>query len=119
MPSGNEVVEFPNRVLALSNSNFWHNPVAPTFHRRDTIASVAGDLLNCTLPDEFGPSVSELVQLPWEDPMRLENGVRGILVTVGSFGNVLTNLIKNDLPEHCNDSLISFQIDDNPEVFTL
>ncbi len=42
-----------------------------------------------------------------------------MLFTVDSFGYVLTNLTKNDLPEHCEDSLISVQIDDNPEVFSL
>ncbi len=42
-----------------------------------------------------------------------------MLFTVDSFGYVLTNLTKNDLPENCEDSLISVQIDDNPEVFSL
>jgi hypothetical protein len=70
----------------------WDRPSA-TFHGRDLFAPLAaGIAAGCIAPREIGPRVAEIIPSLLEDPAVGENEVRGVVVAVDHFGNLITNI---------------------------
>lgn len=64
-----------------------------TFHGRDVFAPVAARLASGLDPDEAGPPAGERVRLELAPPEdRGAEGIRGCVVCVDHFGNLVTNL---------------------------
>jgi S-adenosylmethionine hydrolase len=71
---------------------------ATTFHGRDIIAPVAGHLSRGVKPTEIGPPTDQLEILDMPKPERLpDRSVRGEVIYVDAFGNLVTNLTRDDL----------------------
>jgi S-adenosylmethionine hydrolase len=69
-----------------------------TFHGRDVFAPVAAEILAGRLEwDAVGPLQTELVPLPTTPVRRHGAEVRGTVVTVDHFGNLITNIEAEDL----------------------
>jgi S-adenosylmethionine hydrolase len=67
--------------------------LSPTFHGRDVFAPVAAELAAGRLrPEALGPVVHELVQGRLDEPVLAAGELRGTVLTVDHFGNLLTNL---------------------------
>jgi S-adenosylmethionine hydrolase len=82
-------------VRRLENSKFWRQKVSATFHGRDILAPVAGHL-SVGLPSvELGPEISEWVRLVRTEPVATSQSIRGTIVVVDPFGNLVT-----DIPAH-------------------
>jgi len=82
------------RVIRLAESRYWRHPVSATFHGRDILAPVAGQLSQGLDPCQLGPAVTEWVRLEVPPP-RWEAGqavVTGEVVFVDHFGNLITNI---------------------------
>ena len=58
----------PVRIVELANSEYWLPAVSNTFHGRDILAPVAGQLSLGLEPERLGPIVSELKMLDWPEP---------------------------------------------------
>ena len=87
------------RAVQLSESRFWLPQVSTTFHGRDVFAPVAAELSLGRSLGDFGPPISELLDLAWPEPQRCNDGsVSGEVVTTDGFGNLITNLRAGDLP---------------------
>ena len=70
----------------------WPTP-STTFHGRDIFAPLAAGIVTGTItPADIGPRVSELVPSLLEDPDTDDKGVRGSVVTIDHFGNLITNI---------------------------
>ncbi len=65
---------------------------APTFHGRDLFAPAAAHLANGGRLAELGPSVTTPLVATWPAPAAVEGGLRGQVVHVDRFGNLVTNL---------------------------
>jgi len=76
-------------------------PVSQTFHGRDVFAPVAGWLSKGVDPAEFGPEISDYIRLQLPQPARSdgEKRLRGAVVKVDKFGNLITNIGVVDAPE--------------------
>ncbi|MGA2902407.1 MAG: SAM-dependent chlorinase/fluorinase [Candidatus Korobacteraceae bacterium] len=78
---------------------YFLQPVSHTFHGRDVFAAVAGWLSKGVAPSEFGPEVSDYVRLPLPPVERLgQNSLRGVVLKVDKFGNLITNIGESDAP---------------------
>jgi S-adenosyl-L-methionine hydrolase (adenosine-forming) len=87
------------RAVRLAEPRFWLPAPSNTFHGRDIFAPVAAHLSLGEPPESFGPEMDELVALSIPEPVQLEDGaVRGIVLHVDRFGNLITNLRAPDLP---------------------
>ncbi len=87
-------------AIAITRSQFWRSPVSPTFHGRDIFAPVAARLSLGLLPIEFGEKISSLIVLPCSCPYQETGGpLVGHIIHIDSFGNLLTDIKSNDLPE--------------------
>jgi S-adenosylmethionine hydrolase len=87
-------------AVAITRPEFWRQPVSATFHGRDIFAPVAARLSLGQPPIEFGDKITTLTVLPIPG---LHKGVNGSLVGhilhIDSFGNLITNIKRHDLPE--------------------
>ena len=67
--------------------------VSPTFHGRDIIAPMAAEIAAGRLsPEEIGPPVDDIVPSLLDTPELLNNEIRGSVVTIDHFGNLITNI---------------------------
>jgi S-adenosylmethionine hydrolase len=87
------------RAIALSNPHFWRHPVSDTFHGRDIFAPVAAHLSLGTPATDFGDLIPSLLTLPTPRTQRREGGVLvGHVLHIDHFGNLITDVKREDLP---------------------
>lgn len=69
-----------------------------TFHGRDRFAPVAAALANGLSLTEVGPPLGTIVRLPYVQPRHERDVVRGSVVAIDRFGNVITDIERSRLP---------------------
>jgi S-adenosylmethionine hydrolase len=89
----------PPEVYRLTDRRFWRSEVSPTFHGRDILAPVAGHVSRGVRPADLGPRVADWVMLRLPQPVNTADGVRGEVVLVDRFGNLVTNIRAPGLPQ--------------------
>ena len=86
-------------VRHITAERYFLQPVSQTFHGRDIFAPVAGWLSKGVAPAEFGPEISDYVRLPLPAVERVgDNSLRGVVLKVDKFGNLITNISEQDAP---------------------
>jgi hypothetical protein len=86
-------------VRHITAERYFLQPVSHTFHGRDIFAPVAAWLSKGVAPSEFGPEISDYVRLPLPQVERIaENSLRGVVLKVDKFGNLITNISQQDAP---------------------
>lgn len=74
-------------------------PVSQTFHGRDVFSPVAGWLSKGVAAAEFGPEISDYIRLTLPVVERTgENCLRGVVIKVDKFGNLITNISEPEAP---------------------
>ena len=87
-------------VRHITAERYFLQPVSHTFHGRDVFAAVAGWLSKGIDPAEFGPGISDHVRLTLPTVERIgHNSVRGAVLKVDKFGNLITNIGEQEAPE--------------------
>ena len=87
-------------VRHITADRYFLNPVSQTFHGRDVFAPVAGWLSKGIDPAEFGPEISDHLRLPLPTVLRIgDKSLRGTVVKVDKFGNLITNIGEQEAPE--------------------
>lgn len=85
-------------AFAITNPRFWRHPVSPTFHGRDIFAPVAAHLSSGIHPSEFGERLSSVKAFPIPRPTPDAWGnLIGSVLHIDHFGNVVTNIKRNDI----------------------
>jgi S-adenosyl-L-methionine hydrolase (adenosine-forming) len=87
------------RVFRVENPAYWRPEVSATFHGRDILAPVAGHLTLGVRIDDLGPAASDWVRLTLPQPTRVGDRVRGEVVVVDPFGNLVSNIAKTNMPD--------------------
>lgn len=85
------------RTIRLDRRRFFATSVGGTFHGRDVFAPVAGHLAAGTPFARLGTPIDDPVTLEWPEVRRRAGRVRGEVVRVDRFGNLMTNLRPEDL----------------------
>ena len=85
-------------VRHITARNYFLNPVSQTFHGRDIFAAVAGWLSTGLESSDFGQEISDYVRFSMPAPHATENGIRGVVLRVDKFGNLITNVAPQDIP---------------------
>jgi hypothetical protein len=100
-------------VIAITNDQFWNQPVSTTFHGRDIMAPVAAHLSQGLSWDKIGSPVDDWVKLNWNDLQINSDSIQGSVVLIDSFGNLLTDIPLENIPSgarnHCRISCGVFQ----------
>jgi S-adenosyl-L-methionine hydrolase (adenosine-forming) len=106
-------------VRHLSNDEYFLKPVSHTFHGRDIFAPVTGWLSKGVEVDSFGQRITDYVRLAMRGPLRSPEGtVTGAVLRVDTFGNLITNLTPQDVPELFTESPPYFAIVINHQRIT-
>jgi S-adenosylmethionine hydrolase len=85
-------------VRQITAERYFLQPVSQTFHGRDIFSPVAAWLAKGVRPADLGPTITDYVRLPIAGVSRSAEGeIRGTVLKVDKFGNLITNLTAQDL----------------------
>jgi hypothetical protein len=79
-------------LVSLENPAFFLPQVSATFHGRDLFAPVAAHLSLGADLAQLGPAFRDPVRLPWPEPAVSAAVLRGEIIHVDRFGNLVTNV---------------------------
>jgi S-adenosylmethionine hydrolase len=88
------------RGVSLDDRRWWRSSVTNTFHGRDILSPVAAAWSLGHDLGEFGsPLSSPLITLPLAAVTRGRASLSGVIVDVDRFGNLITNIDEQNLPQ--------------------
>lgn len=79
-------------LVRVTNRRFWPSTVSQTFHARDIMAPVAAALASGCALRTLGPAVRQTEALAWPMVERRGGTVRGQVMHIDAFGNLITNI---------------------------
>lgn len=80
------------RVYQLTDEKYFLRHPSATFHGRDIFAPVAAHLANGVSPAEFGEIIKDPVTLEIPKPKIKAGVIRGEIIHIDYFGNIITNI---------------------------
>ena len=83
----------------LTEPAYWRGQVSDTFHGRDVFGPVAAHLSLGVEPRRMGRQVEDIVCLRVFEADAEDGGVRGRIVFVDRFGNLVTNVRPSQAPD--------------------
>ncbi len=87
--------------VALTDPRYHRQPVSDTFHGRDIFAPAAAHLSLGVPLSDLGEPVEEVIALPPFRARRQPDGsLRGRIVHIDAFGNLITDVRGDDLASH-------------------
>lgn len=87
-------------VRHITAENYFLRPVSQTFHGRDIFAAVAGWLSTGLESSDFGREISDYARITIPAPQSIaQDRLRGEVLKVDRFGNIVTNFTAKDLPQ--------------------
>jgi S-adenosylmethionine hydrolase len=88
-----------SKVRHITNPRYFLHPVSRTFHGRDIFAPVAAHLASGIASARFGKVIDDYLRLTFHRPSQTgKNAWTGSVLKVDRFGNLITNLHLDDLP---------------------
>ena len=103
----------PSKMIRVVERRFWREEVSATFHGRDIMAPVAARLSLGLDPHELGPFEKRLQQLEWPEVRKVANQIEGEVVSIDSFGNLVTNITRQMLAHVPHDESASIICDEH------
>jgi S-adenosyl-L-methionine hydrolase (adenosine-forming) len=86
-------------VRHITSEHYFLQPVSNTFHARDIFAPVAAWLAKEVDSQKFGEEVEDYVKFTAPKPKAVDkNRLRGVVLKVDRFGNLITNITPQDAP---------------------
>ena len=106
-------------VRHITSDHYFLNPVSNTFHGRDIFAPVAGWLSKWVEVDKFGEPITDYAKFASPKPKRInDNLIKGVALKVDKFGNIITNLTPEDVPQLFAENPPPFKIIINQQEIT-
>jgi S-adenosylmethionine hydrolase len=86
-------------IRHVTAEHYSLQPISNTFHARDIFAPVAAWLAKGVDPEKFGDEISDFVRFNPPKPKSANgNTLRGVILKVDRFGNLVTNITPQDAP---------------------
>jgi S-adenosylmethionine hydrolase len=86
-------------VRHITAEHYFLQPVSNTFHGRDIFSPVAAYLAKEVDSLKFGDEIEDFVKFAAPKPKKVEeNRLRGVVLKVDRFGNLITNITSQDAP---------------------
>lgn len=86
-------------TVHLDQPQFWLPEVSHVFHGRDIFAPAAAHLANGKALPALGTPIRDPVRLALPQPERTATGWRGEIIHIDHFGNLASNIRREQLPE--------------------
>jgi hypothetical protein len=98
-------------VRHITSDHYFLNPVSHTFHARDIFAPVVGWLSRGVEVDKFGEPITDYVKFPLPKPKQVSDRLlTGKVLRVDKFGNIITNIMPDDVPQLFSENPPPFKI---------
>lgn len=78
-------------VRRLEESKYFLNNISRTFHGRDIFSPVGAHLSKGLPIQRLGREVKDWIRLPWPQPTKSREVIRGEVIYIDRFGNAITN----------------------------
>jgi S-adenosylmethionine hydrolase len=91
--------EDPIVVRHITSEHYFLRPISATFHGRDVFAPVAAWLAKNWQTEAFGEPITDFTRFALPRPKAQDGMLRGAVLRVDHFGNLITNFTLEDLPE--------------------
>lgn len=85
-------------VRHITAEHYFLSPVSNTFHGRDVFAPVAAWVAKTSQTEAMGDEISDYVRFALPRPKAAGSALKGVVLRVDSFGNLMTNFMPEDLP---------------------
>jgi S-adenosyl-L-methionine hydrolase (adenosine-forming) len=86
-------------VRHITSDHYFRMPVSNTFHARDIFAPVAAYLAKMVDSHKFGDEIEDYVKFAAPRPKKTgEGSMRGVVLKIDRFGNLITNVTPADVP---------------------
>jgi S-adenosyl-L-methionine hydrolase (adenosine-forming) len=85
-------------VRHVTADHYFLQPVSNTFHARDVFSPIAAYLAKGVDPDRFGNEITDFVRFAAPRPKVVDGVLRGVILKVDRFGNLITNITEQDAP---------------------
>jgi S-adenosyl-L-methionine hydrolase (adenosine-forming) len=85
-------------VRHVTSEHYFLSPISPTFHGRDVFAPTAAWLAKAWQTEAFGEEITDYVRFTMPKAKPAGNAVKGVVLRVDTFGNLMTNLTTEDVP---------------------
>ena len=105
--------ETPFKIVQVNCGAYFRETVSSTFHGRDIMAPVAAHLSLGLDPEKLGPTETQLQTLDWPGAEKLANRIEGEIVSIDSFGNLVTNITREMLTDVPRDETVAVRCDDH------
>jgi S-adenosylmethionine hydrolase len=87
-------------VRHVTSEHYFLQPVSATFHGRDVFAAAAGYLSKGVEVAKFGEEITDFTRFAAPKPKAVnEKLLKGVVLKVDKFGNLITNITPHDLPQ--------------------
>jgi S-adenosyl-L-methionine hydrolase (adenosine-forming) len=87
-------------VRHVTAEHYFLQPRSNTFHGRDIFSPVAANLAKGVQSDRFGEEITDYVRFGAPRPKPVdEKTLRGVVLKVDRFGNLITNITPQDAPQ--------------------
>lgn len=94
-------------VIQVSNRDYFLDAISHTFHGRDIFAPVAAHLSRSTHLSELGESISGFERGTVLLPQISENIIRGQIIYIDKFGNLITNIKPENIPNSISNAKLT------------
>ncbi len=92
-------------LRAIENRRLFREEISATFHGRDVLGPVAGNLARGVRFENVGPVIAELEILNLDRPTVLPHGgIEGQVLYIDRFGNLISNIAEADLAVAAGDA---------------
>ncbi len=99
------------QVRHITAEHYYLSPVSTTFHARDIFSPVAAYLAKGVEVAKFGDEITDFVRFNAPKPKPVDaQTLRGVVLRVDRFGNLVTNFTPQDVPALFQASPPSFKI---------
>ncbi len=86
-------------VRHITAQHYFLQPVSQTFHGRDIFSAVAGHLSKGVDVEKFGDVATDYVRFAAPRPRMADGVLKGVIIKVDKFGNLITNITAHDVPQ--------------------
>ncbi len=90
--------EHPVVVRHITSEHYFLQPVSKTFHGRDIFVPVAAWLSKNWQPASMGEEITDFKKFAMPKPKEADGLLKGVVLKVDAFGNLMTNFRPEDLP---------------------
>jgi len=98
-------------VRHVTADHYFLNPVSNTFHGRDIFAPIVGWLSKGVELDKFGDPITDYAKFTPPRPKKVSDTLmKGVVLKVDKFGNIITNLSPEDIPQLFSENPPPFKI---------